>query len=410
MELINSDKQKDMKKIFRISMALPVVLLLAGCSSEEAPAPVQNPEQLDGYYDVLMTVATDDTRAVGEMTGSAQDNAFNEKRLYFGTFNEDGSLKHWLYEAGNCNPDPDLRVRYYLPSWGPTVAANLPFSGYKDKTFYVGAFSVPEKMSRPTLALADLGNADFNTLNWPGTAAGNYVWTPTSDKNGTDHIPMAGVMKIETSLMSNYNSDINQYSPFRLPDITFTRAMAKIVIEDLDGIIETATLKTPEKGKLLPYLPSVLNTSVAMLPAEPAGGKGRLLDQKLTAPTETVDNVKRYVFYTYEWSFLEYGSDGVTVTGIKGAEHNDRKIITLTANQASGLQGTSRATTTISFAPHSAGIPNGTMDLRTADNGLWQGVMRNTVYTFRLSRPSTGGVTVEVTATPWVKNRETFEF
>lgn len=395
-----------MKNIFRISMVMPVALLLAGCSSDE----VNTPQTKEGSYDVQLTVTSGGTRAVTSLTGSAAENAFNEKRLFFGTYAEDGSLKHSLYEAGKCNPDEALNVRYYLPTWGPTVAAKLPRSEYEGTDFYIGAFSIPEKMTFSSLTLRGLTNNDTNTLKWPGTSDKNYAWTPEADKNGTEHIPMAGVVKVETSLMGTYNNDINQISPFRLPDITLTRAMAKIVIEDVDGIIETATLKTPEKGKLIPYLPAVLDSSVAMQPAEPAGGKGMLLNQKLTQPTETVNDVKRYVFYSYEWSMLEYAADGTTVTGVKNATHNDRKIITLTANAASGLKGTSRETTQVSFAPHTAGLPGGAANLRTADGGAWQGVMRNTVYTFRVTRPSTGGVTVEVTATPWVDHRENFEF
>lgn len=394
-----------MKNIFKISMAMPVVLLLAACSSDD----VNNPGEIEGSYDLMMSFKTSNTRAVSAIAGSDAENAFNEKRLFFGTYDENGALKNSLYEAGKCNPDTALRVRYYYPTWGPTIAARLPFKDYKDKVFYVGAFSIPEKMSFASLSLRGLDNSSTNTLNWPGTSSANYVWTPTADKNKDDHIPMAGVVKIEPALMSKYNVDINQISPFRLPDVTMTRAMAKIVIEDIDGIIETATLKTPEKGRLVPYLPALLDASVPMQPVEPVGGKGTLLNQKLTSPSETVNNVKRYVFYTYEWSFLEYAADG-SVTGIKKATSEERKIISLSANAASGLKGTTRENTTISFAPHSAGIVAEGLNLRTADGGAWQGVMRNTVYTFRVTRPATGGVTIEVVASPWTDHRETFDF
>ncbi|MDE5868803.1 MAG: hypothetical protein K2H18_01100 [Muribaculaceae bacterium] len=395
-----------MKKIFKISMAMPVALLLAGCSSDDA----KTPQTIEGSYDVMMTVNTDNTRAVSTLEGSAAENAFNEHRLFFGTYDENGALKHSLYEAGKCNQDPSLNVKYYYPTWGPTIAAKLSYADYKDKTFYVAAFSIPEKMTFASLNLRGLDNADTNTLDWPGTSSNNYVWTPTDDRNKDDHIPMAGVVKIEPSLMSKYNNDINQISPFRLPDITMTRAMAKIVIEDVDGIIETASLEIPEKGKLVPYLPAVLDASVAMQPAEPKEGTGRLLTQKLTAPTETVNGVKRYVFYSFERSFLEYAADG-SVSGIKKSTSDARKIITLTANAASGLKGTTRETTHVSFAPHSAGIAADMSNLRTADGGAWQGVMRNTVYTFRVFRPATGGVTIEVVASPWVNHdREHFDF
>ncbi|MDE6297902.1 MAG: hypothetical protein K2L89_08650 [Muribaculaceae bacterium] len=395
-----------MKNLFKISMAMPVALLLAGCSSDD----VKTPQAIEGSYDVMMTVTTGETRAVTSLAGTAAENAYNVNRLFFGTYDENGALKHSLYEAGKCNTDPDLNVKYYLPTWGPTIAARLSYADYKDKTFYIGAFSIPEKMSFASLNLRGLDNADTNTLKWPGTSANNYVWTPTDDKNKDDHIPMAGVMKIEPSLMANYNSDINQVSPFRLPDITMTRAMAKIIIEDVDGIIETASLEIPEKGRLVPYLPAVLDGSVAMQPAEPTGGTGRLLNQKLTAPSETVNGVKRYVFYSFERSFLEYAADG-SVSGIKKSTSDVRKIITLTANAASGLKGTTRETTHVSFAPHSAGIAADASNLRTLDGGAWQGVMRNTVYTFRVTRPSTGGVTIEVVASPWVNHeREHFDF
>lgn len=400
---------------------MPVVLLLAGCSSEDVTAP--QTQTREGSYDVMLAMTMGDTRAVTDLAGSAEENAYNEKRLFVGTYDEQGGLKHWLYQAGKCNPDSALKVRYYLPTWGPTIAANLPFygdhehpnAGYKDKTFYVGAFSIPEKMSFPSLSLAGLDDDHNNTLNWPGVAETNYVWKPVSDKNGQDHIPMAGVKKIETSLMGKYNTDINQISPFRLPDIYMTRAMAKIIIVDVDNIIETATLQVPEKGKLVPYLPAVLDPSVPMQPSEPAG-KRKLLDQKLTASNATIDGQKCFVFYSYEWSFFETDSNGNPILRdgkpvVKEADDVARKIITLTANDASGLKNTTRATTKVSFAPHTGGFPGGVSDISTADDGLWQGVMRNSVYTFKVVKPSAGGFHVTVEATPWKKaDRETFEF
>ncbi len=397
-----------MKKIFKISMSLPVVLLLAGCSSEDLHEP--SPQ---GSYEMQVTISTGTTRADGWTSGLPEENALNENRLYIGTYSEQGFLKHGLYQAGVVNPDTLLNVRYSLSAWGPTLNFRLPQKEYEGETFFIGAFSVPAQMSDAMTELKGLADDANNTLKWPVTTD-NCYWKPTEDRNGSDHIPMAGLTKIDISLMEGYNTVLEKDSPFILPDISLTRAMAKIVIEDLDGIIETVTLKTPSKGKLLPYLPSVLDSSVAMQPVEPAGGKGTLLNQKLSSPTETVTmtvdgesrEVKRYVFYTYEWSFLEYGSDGKTVTGIKGVNHKDREIITLTANEWSGLKGSEIESTQISFAPHESGFPATTENLNTLDGGAWQGVMRNTVYTFRVRKPSTRGGVIETTVKPWASDKE----
>lgn len=395
-----------MKNIFKISLALPMALLLGACNDD-----VKKPSAKEGSYDVAMTMLVDQTRAVSTVAGSEAENAYNTNRLYFGTYDADGNKIHSLYEGGECNKE--VSAFYYHPNWGPTVSAKLPRDKYEGRVFYTGIFSVPKKMSFESFSLRGLGDKTTNVLNWPGVKSADYVWTPSTASVANDmddHIPMAGVKKIETSLMDKYNNDINQYSPFRLPDVVMTRAMAKIIIEDVDGIIESVTLATPEKGTLVPYLPALLDASKAMQPVEPEGGKGNLLPQKRTTPSETVNGVKRYIFYSFEWSMLEYEADGKTVKGIKGVNHDDRKIITLKANAKSGLQGSTRETTTVSFAPHSALLPGTTGNLSTVDGGAWQGVMRNTVYTFRIFKPSVGGVHVDAVATPWVKHTGTFDF
>lgn len=389
-----------MKNIIKISAALPFLLFAAGCSDKE------NDPRFEGDYDVVLSVDAGATRAVGSLDGSAAENAFSGERLYFGTFDTAGALMHSLYE--NKVPNNDLKVTYFTPNWGPSIACKLPRATYAGKDFYIGAFSMPTEFTEATFRLAGLGSMPNNDLQWKGTQANNYVWAP----NGTDkQIPMSGVLQLTSAYMDeHYNETVFGHTPMRLPDIPLQRVMAKIIIEDPDNIIESAELKTPTKGALLPFFDSILDET-KMEPARPAGGT-EYVWQKLTTPNGKNGEMNQYIFYTFEDSFLTYGADGKS-NGIKAATHVDREIIRLHANADSGLQG-NRATTTVNFAPHTDRVATGSGDaLMAADNGLWRGVMRNTVYTFRVYRPSAGNVDILVSAEPmpWIHHdKEDFDF
>ena len=389
-----------MKNIIKISAALPFLLFAAGCSDKE------NAPHIEGEYDVVMTVETGSTRAVSSLDGSAAENAISNDRLYFGTYDAAGNLMHSLYE--NKVPNSELNVTFFTPNWGPSISVKLPRDKYQDKDFYIGALSMPTEFTEATFRLSGLGSMPNNDLQWKGTQANDYVWAP----NGEDkQIPMSGALLVTSQYMEeHYNESVFGHTPMRLPDIDLTRVMAKIIIEDPEGIIESAELKTPTKGALLPHINGIFDKT-KMEPARPAGGT-EYVWQKLSSPNGPEGETKQYIFYTFEDSFLTYDTDGKS-NGIKAANHADREIIKLHANADSGLKGTPRETTTINFAPHVDRVATGSGDaLKTADGGLWQGVMRNTVYTFRIYRPAPGSVDIGISAKPqpWTGHREEFDF
>lgn len=374
-----------MKKIFRLSAVLPLALIIAGCSSDKE----QPVAPLEGDFDVVMSVLPSDaeTRATKEQLGNKAENYIQNDRLFFGTYNSDGTLKDAIYEAGEKNAA--VKAHFFIPWWGPSVAAKLPKEDYKDG-FYTASFSIPKKMNGGT-SLKSFNDAAFATLTWPDK---NTVWTP--DTLNDNYIPMAALNQITAEYMSKYyNGHVyDDNNPLRLPDLKLTRALAKIVIEDVDGIIKSATLRSPDKGSLVPDVATWMNSASITKPVTAPGATW--FDQTLESPN--VDD--KYVFYTFESTF--YNADGT----LKGAADTARELITLIAKDSR------LGTTKVSIAPYVSGSPNISVNstLATLDKGSWQGVMRNTIYYFRVHRPSVGGVEIEVKAGNWEDYKETFKF
>ncbi|MDE6717550.1 MAG: hypothetical protein K2J70_05075 [Muribaculaceae bacterium] len=379
-----------MNKYIKFSAALPLLVLAGACSSDkEAPeAP------LEGEFSVIMSIGgTAPTRAVSPEVESLQKN-----QLAFATYNADGTLKDMIFNGPDSEKaNTDLRAYYFLPNWGPAVAAHLKKEDYKDG-FTTAAFNVPAAMRSKTFSLANMDNADMNTLVWPGRASDGYVWNPYSEE-GVNNMPMAGRTAVSAATMKQYNEEIySARNAMRLPDVDMTRALAKIVIVDADGIIDKVELDTPQYGYICPEPTGWMNGDRVLRPHVPAVST-LTLKQTLSASNATVSYngaaCRAYEFYSFESSF--YDADG----NLAAPTDPVRDIALIYANEDSGLQNTSRSTTTLTFAPHRDFVVDAEADLATVDNGAWQGVMRNTVYTFVVHRPPTGGVEVVLKATPW---------
>lgn len=390
-----------MKKIFILPGLAAALVVFAGCSSERlAPASV------GGDLDVVMSmqVAGSETRAtqIGSEDGTPAENAINNGRLFFGTYETDGTglkLKDALYEAGTSNAA--VNAQFFIPSWGPSVAARLPRddkdgkTGYKNG-FYTAAFSVPAAMNATT-TMSGLGDASFTTLAWPGS--GNTAWAPGG--NTDNNIPMAGIGVVSAQYLSDYyNETVYGETPLRLPDIHMLRAMAKIVIEDPDGIISEVSLKSLDKGSLVPdvetWKASLTSSSTTVRPVTASGAAE--FTQVIDTPNGT--GGRQFVFYTFERSF--YNAAG---TAVAGATDAVRKLITLKSTKVEPSE------ISIALAPYNdEGEIDTTKSIATADEGVWQGVMRNTVYIYRISRPAAGGIRIEVKPGSWINHKEYINF
>lgn len=378
-----------MNKFIKFSAALPLLVLSGACSSDK-----ETPEApLEGEFSVIMSIGgTAPTRAADPEVASLQ-----KKQLAFATYNADGTLKEMIFNGPDSEKaNADLRAYYFLPNWGPAVAAHLKKEDYKDG-FTTAAFNVPAVMRSKTFALANMDNADMNTLVWPGRAADGFVWNPYSEE-GVNNMPMAGRTAVSATTMKQYNEEIySARNAMRLPDVKMTRALAKIVIVDADGIIEKVEMDTPQYGCICPEPTGWMKEDDIIRPNVSA--VSTTIKQTLSTSNATVTYngaaCPAYEFYSFESSF--YDGEG----NLAAATDPVRDIVLIYANEASGLQNTSRSTTTLTFAPHDSFVVDTEADLATADHGAWQGVMRNTVYTFVVHRPPTGGFEVVVKANPW---------
>lgn len=382
--MITAKYHEMMKTIYKFLAAMPLAIM-AGCAGE---APVlYDTEEGEEQINMLMAVLPPALEAGEDAhTASEAECAYSTSNLYIGSFDTDGTLKDYFLDAGVENADQSMKAKFFEANWGPTMSVHLQKSKYSSE-FLAAAFSVPSNCGSFSFAkLAD--NHASRTINWPGTS-NNYVFTPADDE--TNNIPMAG----NVAITAEYIDD----GYFRTPDIQMTRAMAKIIIEDPEQIIGTATLKTPNKGYLWPATSDWLSGSSTMAPAVPSGVT--MYDQTLTEDKAVMvkdkngDDVRAFVFYTYEQSFLNMKADNAA-----------RRVIELTANADSGLKdnaGEPRKTT-VAIAPYSEGKPDASLtaaELMTKDNGAWQGVMRNHIYTFTVQPPQQMGLFITVHVKNW---------
>ncbi|MDE6836420.1 MAG: hypothetical protein K2J03_05635 [Muribaculaceae bacterium] len=375
-----------MKKIIKISALLPVMAFATGCSDKD-----MSNDRLEGDFDVVMSLRTDATRA-GENIDPYD--AIDENRLYFATYDIDGSgtQKDWVYGGGNANTA--INATYFTPTWGPSVSAKFKKEDYKNG-FFTGIFSVPEYANKDFNIqgknFADIANL---TIKWPQTvAAGGSVeaWKPASDKD----FPMAGVAKVSDEFLAKYIDHIHYNSPMNLPVTEMTRAMAKIVIVDEveGGIIGKVGLESLLTGYITPQPAAWFNGT--LVPYSPAAANNTFT-QTLAAANAEVNGKPAYEFYTFERDF----------TGV-AANNEARKIISLTAKDSYTMPDGLR-NIKIAFTSYNG---DKEVDSSSSSTGDWAGVLRNHVYTFHIYEPPTGGVVIEVTASPWNNHdKEDFDF
>ena len=347
------------------------------------------------------------------------ESAINPKSLYIATYTaSDAKLIEVIYAAGE---HPAGVTFFDHATWGPTFSFTLNKETHTEyaSDFYIAAFSIPEMAKS-----GDFQTIPGNVLSDPrlklDDSLKDKVWTLESDlENLTDGsvlIPMAGCERITTEwLEATYNRDIYGVAPLQLPAIRMTRAMAKIVIEDLDGIITSATCTHNAGGRLFPHALEGTNTGISSIwwskdfndipAAFPNVDENLALNTQIkTAPdiaaTEaneaTGDPAKpaKYIFYAYEHDF----------TG-KAANDAIRGLVTLTAD---GLPDK-----TIHISPYDNGklSEKSYEAIQNADDGAWRGLLRNHCYTFSVSKPDNGELQIYVKTAIWtVEERELFDF
>ncbi|MDE5974921.1 MAG: hypothetical protein K2G69_00065 [Muribaculaceae bacterium] len=402
-----------MKTIQRIISLLPLCAIAAGCTNSEPEAGMKAKE---GDFHVMMSVLPSSSQTAGSgissSVGEDAERAFDENRLYFATYKlpvsgttYNGEYMTFLKDGATLNNSGENSVDadYFVPNWGPSVTARLPMADYKNG-FAVAVFSVPANTAAAGFTVKDknLGEEGNFTLKWPGKAADNYVWTPSEEKVGNDynHIPMAGIVEVSADYMKGYNPNVyTGLSPFGLPDIRPLRAMAKVIIEDPEGLISKLEMKTPTTGMLIPNPVEWIRSGHV----NPRMTSSRsFVTQTLTAPNgQNEEGTDCYVLYSYEQSFRT-----PVFTEDQGAGADGRKIITLYSDKL-GKNGTP-ATTTVSIAPYTT---DGKIDtstevaaLMSKDGGAWQGLMRNRIYTYTISSPSQVGFKITVKVKDWIKN------
>lgn len=380
-----------MKKIFKLSALLPVMALAAGCSDKDISDP-----RLEGDFDVIMSLRTDATRAEDDEEEKVNPyDVLDESRLFFGTYNIDGSgaLKDWLYEKGTLNSDRS--AVYFTPWWGPSVSAKFKKADYANG-FFTGIFYVPEYANKDFKIqgknFADMANL---TIKWPRSVeAGGQLpaWAPASDKD----FPMAGIATVDKDIMDGYIDHIHYNSPLNLPVTEMHRAMAKIVIVDEveNGIIGKVELESLLTGYLTPQPASWFNGTP--LPYSPAAANNTFT-QTLSTSNATVEGKPAYEFYCFERDF----------TDVKAGD-DARKVIKLTAKADYTLPADKREIK-LSFAPY--GEDKSVAKPNEAPTGDWAGILRNHVYTFRIYEPPVGGIQIQVTSAKWEDHdKEAFNF
>ncbi|MDE5874526.1 MAG: hypothetical protein K2H15_02670, partial [Muribaculaceae bacterium] len=306
-----------MKTIQRIISLLPLCAIAAGCTNSEPEAGMKAKE---GDFHVMMSVLPAGSHSAdGSSTsvGTEDERAFDDDHIYFATYKRpaagtssyNGDYLTFIKDGNTLNNtgSGSVEAAYYTPNWGPSVAARLKKDDYKDG-FAVGFFSVPANAVSTTFTVQSktLNNIADIVLKWPAsTAEGSTAWAP--NKTNGNHIPLGGVVDVTAEYMKNYNENIyTGLSPFPLPNVKPMRAMAKVVIEDPDGLIAKAEMYTASNGCLLAAPNQLFGTDLSLVqPKLPTSRT--FFTQQLTAPngseTEGGNSIATYTFYSYEQSF-----------------------------------------------------------------------------------------------------------
>ena len=361
------------------------------------------------------------------------ESAINPKNLFIATYTaSDAKLIEVIYSAGT----PGTGVTFYdHATWGPTFSFTLNKETHTEynQDFYIVAYSLPKKMGigGNTLYQFPASGTILNETSAPGLILANDLlgtendpktWTLSDYKNLTSDgsdilLPMAGCERITKDwLESTYNRDIYGVAPLQLPAIRMTRAVAKIVIEDVDEVIASATLHHNKTGRLIPRGVQNPEDGVSAIwwsqtftdtpnyePNVPTGTIEQTWHQQtpqnlIEITKEDDSKVKAYVFYAFEHDF----------NGEKG-DSELRHLITLEPKPTTGLS----AHKPLYIAPYDNGkLSEKSYDeIKDADSGAWRGLLRNHCYTFSVSKPDNGELQIYVKTAIWtVEERELFDF
>lgn len=414
-------KEEIMKRKHISLMALvPLLGIACSCSTDKGSEP-DSPEGGKTPMHVMTSILPSSGETPdGTVAVDAQaERAFNQNRLYFATYNltDPWGIKDYIMDGQTLNNgEGGVAAHYFVPNWGPSVAMRLDTEQYENG-FAVAMFSVPENVSSSSFSIQgkNLKDGAFK-INWPvGVDANNVckkVWVPEipdpeDNTKTTDFIPMAGIVHVTKEYLKKYNRNVyTGDSPFELPKIQPIRAMAKIVIEDPENLIKTAEITCPDKGILFPGPAYWIDGTLATMPPNQADD-AQMITQRLTQPNVTKsDGTKAFVFYSYERSFRR-GTD-------LPANDPGREIITLTSDKIKDNDG-NPTSIKVSVAPYTVAGALDTSNaatLMTANNGSWQGVMRNRVYTYTIKSPSSATllVSVNVKVKDWTKRVQDEEF
>lgn len=342
------------------------------------------------------------------------ESTIKSSELYIATYTPTGEMIEKLYDGPNGAASG---VSFYDHlTWGPTIAAKLNKQTHTEynQDFFIAAFAVENGMLE--------GSSTFNLNAAGGTIGINYpsagsLWSPSGNVSTNNcRIPMAGCIFISKRwIEENYNKDIYGVAPMELPSIPMVRAMAKIVIEDIGGIISKAECRHRSKANLKPkgisannlwWIPleseeSTWKVTDLFRPNTPSGND--LITQTVTV---TPKENNKIIFYAFESDFKDLGSNGTVDFNPTGTT-DTRAMIRLTASNVS------LGTKTIHIAPYDDGIL-GTKtytELTAGENGyMWSGLLRNHCYTFKVEKPSEGEIKIYVKASEWTRERIDFEF
>ena len=335
------------------------------------------------------------------------ESAINPKCLYIATYTKAGKLIDVLYNGGIPAINTTSTVFFDHASWGPTISfrLNKQTKTEYNSDFYIAAFSVPNTAGNSF----DFTSANLiqKTLSFPASLK-KEGWTLDDitdlKADGSDaFIPMAGCQLITNEwIEKTYNRDIYGVAPLQLPSIRMVRSVAKIVIEDLDEVIATATCTHNADGHLFPapltdggiwWSEDFTDTPPAKphVPSQNSAKSAQVLDTPNASRPDKADpskEVKQFVFYLFEHDF-----NG------KKATHEDRGIVQLTA---SGLPDK-----TIYIAPYTTdgkelkGDAGAYSEISKLDDGAWTGVLRNHCYTYSVSKPTNMGLSITVHVRNW---------
>lgn len=416
-----------MRKSYLSYITVTAALLLSSCgvSTMNDEGGLQSLDQIE--VPVVMAVLPDavngETPVATDAIGLAEC-AINPKNLYIATYTEAGNLIEVLFNGGIPSTNASQTQYFGNTAWGPSIAFTLNKEKHSEynSDFCIAAFAVSKQMNasfgfNQTVSGENVSWSNYNTESGASTLANlgttltfpsvSDSWEPSSDiaDNGEDlHIPMAGYVKVSQEyLNTNYKPEVLGTGPLRLPSIPMTRAMAKIIIEDIDDIIASAQFKTNNLAELIPQQDdgsqwwSVRSAGRRVhLPAETQDPVTLTVTGGNASRQEGGRTIKQYIFYVFEHEFYN-----------KGVKDDSRKLITLTA-QAGKVSSTTKD---IYIAPYQEGgstDPDSEItDLNTRDAGAWSGILRNHCYTFQVRKPDNVDIIVEIkTPTMWDYHRD----